>query len=86
MPLIPMPTPMIAVISGMPAATREPKVITSTTRATAMPISSATGAVVSSVSASPPMATRSPAASRAASASSSAAWSAAVELDGGLLS
>ena len=40
-PRMPMPTPMMAEISGMPAATKEPKVISSTIAATIRPIISA---------------------------------------------
>ena len=40
-PRMPMPTPMMAEISGMPAATKEPKVISSTIAATMRPIISA---------------------------------------------
>ncbi len=63
-PAMPMPTPTIAVSSGIPAAMSEPKVITSTTRATTTPIASADppGGPASD-RASPPMAVVIPAAS-----------------------
>ncbi len=66
-----MPTPMSAVSSGSPAAASEPKVISSTTAATEMPIASAVplGPPTSS-RASPPASTVSPE-SRACSSDSS---------------
>ncbi len=55
---MPMPTPMTAESSGMPAATSEPKVSRSTTAATPMPISSAVPPIsCSATTASPPVST-----------------------------
>lgn len=57
----PMPTPMRAVSSGRPAATSEPKVMTRTTAATAMPMISLLPVCGTVWSASPPISTVSPA-------------------------
>ncbi len=57
----PMPTPIRAVSSGKPAASREPKVITRTTAAIAMPMISVDPVSGVAVSASPPTSTVSPA-------------------------
>ncbi|CAM5676685.1 hypothetical protein SALBM135S_09183 [Streptomyces alboniger] len=58
----PMRTPMIAVSSGMPAATSEPKVRIRTTAEIAMPMSSALPPIsCSAMTASPPVSTASPA-------------------------
>ena len=84
MPVRPMPTPRIAVSSGMPAATSEPNVMISTMNATATPISSAVGAAAVSLSASPPTATTNPVSPAWALASSRAPVSAAVRSTAGL--
>ena len=53
-PIIPMATPTRAVTRGSPAASSDPKVITSTRAATAMPIASAGLWPTFSCAASPP--------------------------------
>ncbi len=68
----PMPTPIRAVSRGSPAATSEPKVMTRTTAATAMPMTSVAPVSGTAWSASPPTSTVSPA-SRACWAASSRA-------------
>ncbi len=60
-----MPTPMIAAISGRPAATREPNVSSSTTAATARPISSAEPPGISGACAALPLSSTVSPASRA---------------------
>ena len=61
MPVNPMPTPITAVSSGMPAASSEPNVMTRTTRAMATPMTSAEPPMLVSFRASPPMAMSRPA-------------------------
>ena len=67
-----MPTPMSAVSSGSPAASSEPKVMTRTTAAMPMPISSPAPSSGIAVSASPPISTVSPEARACCAASFSA--------------
>ena len=75
-PTRPMPTPMIAVSSGSPAASSEPSVIASTRKPTIMPRLSEF-ACDSSVTRPPPNSVCSPASSAgvADASSSSRAWS-----------
>ena len=74
-PLMPRPTPNIAVTIGRPAATREPNVRSRTASATAMPISSEEPCVSVSTSVPEPLAsTVSPPARAWSMASSSASW------------
>ncbi len=73
MPEMPMPTPISAVISGIPAASIEPKVRTRTIAETRMPICSPVPPMACSIfTASPPASTVSPA-SRACSVAASRA-------------
>ena len=67
-----MPTPRIAVSNGSPAATSEPKVITSTTAATATPITSVALCSPCACIASPPYSTARPAARAGSAAPASA--------------
>ena len=73
MPAIPVPTPISAVSSGIPAATSEPNVMISTTAATATPRPSVAPVSGTPCTASPPNSTVNPAA-RAASAGACSAW------------
>ncbi len=68
----PIPTPMSAVSSGSPAAISDPKVITSTTAATATPMISVAPVSGITWSASPPISTVIPLLCAASPASSSA--------------
>lgn len=75
MPETPIPTPMMAVSSGSPAAISEPKVMTRTTAETAMPMSSADPPISCSAwTASPPVSTVKPSARVLSVASVSASW------------
>jgi hypothetical protein len=78
-----IPIPRTAVSSGIPAATSDPNVTSRTNKATTMPMASAELAAGVSESASPPMATRSPASSARSRVLSSASLSAAVRSTAG---
>ena len=77
-PAIPMPTPISAVSSGIPAASSEPNVMISTTAATATPRPSVAPVAGAPCTASPPYSTSNPAWRPGAAVSFNAWWSASV--------
>lgn len=82
---IAVPTPNSAVNSGSPAATSEPNVMTRTTAAMPMPMSSVALCPASSATALPPMLTARPAFSPCAEMSFSASCEALLTSDCGTL-
>ena len=72
-PVIPIPTPMAAVSSGMPAAISDPKVIVNTSRAARMPMTSLAPPPLVCGAASPLSPTCSPSA-RACAAAVATIW------------
>ena len=74
MPAMPVPTPISAVSIGSPAATIEPKVISSTTIATTTPMPSVEPTAGACATAPPPSSIRSPSTWFAAAIDAIASW------------